>query len=53
MNNSLYDQFAASFAAKSLSSLVDSFNCRLVAVALILHALLTTEPLSMNSSAVV
>ena len=26
MNNSLYDQFAASFAAKSLSSLVDSFN---------------------------
>jgi hypothetical protein len=28
MNNSLYDQFAASFAAKSLSSLVDSFNCQ-------------------------
>ncbi len=26
MNNSLYDQFAACFAAKSLSSLVDSFN---------------------------
>lgn len=28
MNNSLYDQFAARFAADSLTSLVDSFNCQ-------------------------